>query len=113
MIKQNLIGKTRSEMQEIVRSLKQQKYRADQLFNWIYKKRVTSFNEMTNFSKEFRYQLDNQFQIGQLKMIKISRAPSLFFENYKENKGSLSWPVFGNDSIDLWSVNLSADYFKL
>jgi len=37
-------------------------FRGDQLFDWIYVKRVKSFEEMTNLSKELREKLDDQFQ---------------------------------------------------
>ncbi|RIX50029.1 23S rRNA (adenine(2503)-C(2))-methyltransferase RlmN [Paenibacillus nanensis] len=37
-------------------------FRADQLFDWIYVKRVRSFEEMTNLPKALREKLDEQFQ---------------------------------------------------
>lgn len=37
-------------------------FRGDQLFDWIYVKRVKSFEEMTNLPKELREKLDDQFQ---------------------------------------------------
>ncbi|MFF2887959.1 23S rRNA (adenine(2503)-C(2))-methyltransferase RlmN [Paenibacillus sp. NPDC057967] len=37
-------------------------FRGDQLFDWIYVKRVKSFEEMTNLPKPLREKLDEQFQ---------------------------------------------------
>lgn len=36
-------------------------YRADQLFDWVYRKQVTDFSLMTNLSKEFREKLIGKF----------------------------------------------------
>jgi len=44
-------------------------FRADQLFDWIYVKRVTSFDEMTNLSKQLREKLNEQFQFITLQEI--------------------------------------------
>lgn len=44
-------------------------FRAAQMFDWLYKKRVTSFDEMTNLSKELRMKLAEHFTITTLKPI--------------------------------------------
>lgn len=44
-------------------------FRAQQLFDWLYVKRVTSFEEMSNLSKEMRQKLAEQFRIDPLKEI--------------------------------------------
>ncbi|MCR2804919.1 23S rRNA (adenine(2503)-C(2))-methyltransferase RlmN [Paenibacillus soyae] len=44
-------------------------FRADQLFDWIYVKRVKSFEDMTNLSKGLRQKLDDQFQFVTLSEI--------------------------------------------
>jgi len=38
------------------------KFRAEQIFDWLYVKRVTSFEEMSNLSKELRAKLTEQFE---------------------------------------------------
>jgi 23S rRNA (adenine2503-C2)-methyltransferase len=43
-------------------------YRAKQIFQWIYEKRVDDFNEMSNLSKDFRVLLNEHFEIKKLKM---------------------------------------------
>ncbi len=45
------------------------KFRAGQIFDWLYKKRVTSFEEMTNLSKDLRDKLANDFNLTTLKTI--------------------------------------------
>ncbi|WP_223066474.1 23S rRNA (adenine(2503)-C(2))-methyltransferase RlmN [Paenibacillus caui] len=44
-------------------------FRCSQIFDWIYVKRVNSFEEMTNLSKALRQKLDDQFQFVTLKEI--------------------------------------------
>ncbi|MDQ0217127.1 23S rRNA (adenine(2503)-C(2))-methyltransferase RlmN [Peribacillus cavernae] len=44
-------------------------FRADQVFNWLYKKRVTSFEDMSNLSKSLRDKLESQFTITTLKTL--------------------------------------------
>ena len=54
------------EVENIFNELGEKPYRAKQLFNWLYEKNVDSFSEMTNFSKELRKSLDEQFAISAL-----------------------------------------------
>ena len=45
------------------------KYNATQIFEGIYKKRVSSFDEITNISKELKTFLNNNFEIKYLKVL--------------------------------------------
>ena len=69
--KLQLIGMNLGQMETFMQSIKEPIYRANQLFNWIYKRRVATFDEMTNFSKALRTQLDNTAEIGRVKLIKV------------------------------------------
>ncbi|MGO1759540.1 MAG: 23S rRNA (adenine(2503)-C(2))-methyltransferase RlmN, partial [Mammaliicoccus vitulinus] len=44
------------------------KFRAKQIFDWLYVKRVNAFSEMTNLSKELRDKLVNSFEITTLEV---------------------------------------------
>lgn len=60
------------ELNEIKDWLKEQgekPFRATQIFEWLYEKRVTSFDEMSNLSKELREKLKDQFAITTLKTV--------------------------------------------
>ncbi|AOZ87328.1 23S rRNA (adenine(2503)-C(2))-methyltransferase RlmN [Bacillus xiamenensis] len=60
------------ELHEIKEWLKEQgekPFRATQIFEWLYEKRVTSFDEMSNLSKELREKLKEQFAITTLKTV--------------------------------------------
>ncbi len=63
MIKENLFGKTLSELQKIVVNLGLQKFVAKQLTDWMYKKRVRSFDEMRNLSKAAREKLASKYEL--------------------------------------------------
>lgn len=50
--------------------LGQKKFRAQQVFEWLYAKKVKSFYDMTNINKDLQSQLDNEFVIDFLKLVK-------------------------------------------
>lgn len=54
------------EAQEYFESLGLQKYRARQLYVWLYGRNVDSFDHMTNFSKELRAKLSEEFVLSPL-----------------------------------------------
>ncbi|MGH2567752.1 MAG: 23S rRNA (adenine(2503)-C(2))-methyltransferase RlmN, partial [Bacteroidota bacterium] len=53
-MKKNLKGLSVEELREFVESVGERKYRAGQIFAWLYGKRAQSFEEMTDISKDFR-----------------------------------------------------------
>jgi 23S rRNA (adenine2503-C2)-methyltransferase len=64
MQKQALLGKTLDEMREIVEKLGLPKFTANQITDWIYKKRVKEIGEMSNLSKKARELLSREYNIG-------------------------------------------------
>ncbi len=52
-----------NELQEQIISLGLPKFRAKQIYDWLHKKNVTSFEEMTNISKELIARLNDNFVI--------------------------------------------------
>ena len=59
-----LLGKTPDEIQEIVNGLGLPKFTGKQIVDWIYNKRVTSFEEMSNLSKKSRELLAEHYEVG-------------------------------------------------
>ena len=51
--KVNLLDLTRAQMKELLVSLGEKAFRADQLMKWIYHFGVSDFEEMTNINKVF------------------------------------------------------------
>ena len=59
-----LLGKTLSELQDIALSIGLQKFAGKQLAEWLYVKRATSFDEMSNISLKGREALKARYTIG-------------------------------------------------
>lgn len=51
-----------------------QKFRAKQIWEWLYKKRVISFQEMTSLSKQIRDLLNTHFTLNAVKIHKAERS---------------------------------------
>ena len=56
----NLAGLRLGEIEELTGKMGASKFRAKQIHNWIYVKSVSSIDEMTNLSKDFREELKQQ-----------------------------------------------------
>lgn len=66
----NLLDYTQEEMQEFISP----KFRTKQIYEWIYKKNVNSFDEMKNLPKDLRDNLKENFYIDPLKKIKTEKS---------------------------------------
>lgn len=66
-MKPSIYSLTRQIMQEWVLEQGEKKFRADQIWEWLYRKRVQSFEEMTNLSKDLIAKLNDQFVVNPLK----------------------------------------------
>ena len=66
-MKPSIYSLTRQAMQEWVLEQGEKKFRADQIWEWLYRKRVQSFEEMTNLSKDMIAKLNDQFMVNPLK----------------------------------------------
>ena len=59
----NLLGLSREEISTALAALDVERYRADQIYGWIYAKGETDFEAMTNLSKNLRSRLQDAFRI--------------------------------------------------
>lgn len=59
-----LLGNTLGELKEIAKSLGMPAFTGGQIAKWIYEKRVTSIDEMTNISKQNREKLAAEYEVG-------------------------------------------------
>ena len=69
MTKKNLKGFNLAELQVFVEELGEKKYRAAQLYSWLYAKAAQSFDEMTDISKDFRQVLSQISCISNLQLV--------------------------------------------
>lgn len=61
--RRNLVGLSRAEIFETLSEFSVERYRADQIYSWIYAKGAREFESMTNLSKDLRSRLTESFRI--------------------------------------------------
>ena len=61
--KANLLGLELNELEQLMEEWGQPRFRARQIMLWIYHKRATSFEQMTNLPKLFRAELEERAEI--------------------------------------------------
>jgi 23S rRNA (adenine2503-C2)-methyltransferase len=69
-----LFGKTLDELSVLVLELGLPKFTAKQIADWLYKKEITSIDEMTNLSKVAREKLAAKYSIGLVPSIKVQES---------------------------------------
>lgn len=69
----NIYNLTRDEMEEYFVSHGSKKFHADQLFSWLYEKRISSISEITDIKKEMLDQLSRDFSFSKLKLVQVER----------------------------------------
>ena len=85
----NIYGVTIKELEEYFKSKNEGKFKATQVFEWLYKKRVKSFDEMKNVSKKTIEDLKNDFLIEPLEIITKRNDKDVskyLFRLYDDNK---------------------------
>ena len=65
----NIYGLTLNELEQEIIDLGEKKFKALQIYDWLYKKRVSSFDEMTNLKKELIEKLKNRYSLEPLEII--------------------------------------------
>ncbi len=68
-----LSGMSLEELENLMTEMKATKFRAKQIHNWIYSKSVSSIDEMTNLSKDFREELKQTASVTDTK-IKVKQV---------------------------------------
>ncbi|RUT73059.1 23S rRNA (adenine(2503)-C(2))-methyltransferase RlmN [Ancylomarina longa] len=71
MNKDILLGKTLEELIQIVLDLKLPKFTAKQIADWLYKKDITSIDEMSNLSLKTREIIKEKFIFGNISSTKV------------------------------------------
>lgn len=73
-MKERLFGKTLTELQNLVTELGLPKFAAKQIADWLYKKQVSSIDEMTNLSKKARDLLNEKYEYGLIGYTKVQES---------------------------------------
>ena len=67
----NIYGLTLEEMEDYFISMGSKKFHADQLFTWLYEKRIERYDEVTNIKKELIELLKSSYSIDRLNIVDV------------------------------------------
>ena len=65
----NIYGLSISDLETYFLDIGEKKFKAIQVFEWLYQKRVTSFDEMTNIKKDVLDRLKKNFEIKRVEIV--------------------------------------------
>ena len=92
--KTNLLGLTEAEIRSLLNKINLPNFRANQIWNWIYRSGTVNFNEMTNISRELRYLLSKNFNIWRPKIS----------STHKSQDGTIKWLLKLDDGNEVETV---------
>lgn len=67
---QSIFSITRKELEEYFININEKKFKATQVFEWIYRKNIRNFDDMTNISKDTIDKLKEDFYFNELTIVK-------------------------------------------
>ena len=70
-MKRNIYGIKRSDLEEYFLKIGEKKFKALQVYEWLYQKRVSSFYEMSNIKKDIQEKLDSDFTNEMITITKV------------------------------------------
>jgi 23S rRNA (adenine2503-C2)-methyltransferase len=73
-MKQDIRLIEKNDLTDFFKSIGESKFRAQQVWEWLWKKGAHSFDEMTNLSKDLRQKLDEHFEIRPIKEDLVQRS---------------------------------------
>ncbi len=97
--RKSLIGLNKDDMLEIMQEFGLQKFRAKQVWDWIYKKGISDFAQMTNIAKDTQDKLEQDYIIPRL-TIKTKQV---------SNDGTIKWLLTTPDNQDIEMVYIPED----
>lgn len=87
-MKRNIYGIKRSDLEEYFLKIWEKKFKALQVYEWLYQKRVSSFYEMSNIKKDIQEKLDSDFSNEMITITKVQHdtdAHKYLFHLYDNN----------------------------
>lgn len=96
----NILGLTLPELREAFEAMGEKPYRAEQVFDWLYLKRVDSFEAMSNLSKALRERLLSSYSLS---------LPRIFHEE-RAKDGTIKLLLEMVDGAKVESVLMRYDY---
>ncbi len=69
----NIYDKNLEELEEYFLSINEKKFKAKQLYKWLYQKKITSYDEITDIKKEIINKLKEDLSLEKVSIVKIER----------------------------------------
>ncbi len=73
-LKKDIRSLTKEELRAFFSSIGQQAYRGNQVYEWLWKKSVHSFDDMTNLTKDLRAMLADEYVINHIHVDQMQRS---------------------------------------
>jgi len=70
---ENIYNKTYEGLEEYFLSLGEKKFKANQLYTWLYGKKIKSFDEITDIKKPIIEKLKEDYSIGDIKLVNVEK----------------------------------------
>ena len=78
---------TREDLENYFLSINSKKFHADQLFDWLYVKRVKSFDEVTNIKKEVLEEIKKNYILNNIKIVNVEKDQDVHKYLFELNDG--------------------------
>jgi 23S rRNA (adenine2503-C2)-methyltransferase len=91
-MKEKLFGKTLTELQVVAKNMGMPGFSAKQMADWLYKKNITSIEEMSNLPKKTREELADKYDIGLTTPVKVQES--------KDGTKKYLFPTSGNKYVE-------------
>ncbi len=69
----NIYGKTLEELEDYFVSINEKKFKAKQLYKWLYEKKINNYDEITDIKKEVINKLKEDFLFNKVSLVTVER----------------------------------------
>jgi 23S rRNA (adenine2503-C2)-methyltransferase len=70
---ENIFSYPKEKLEEYFLNINEKKFKAIQVFDWLYKKRCNNIDDWSNIKKEIREKLKNDFSTEKIKIVKVEK----------------------------------------
>ena len=70
---ENIYNMTFESLEDYFLSLNEKKFKANQLYTWLYGKKISSFDEITDIKKPIIEKLKEDYYLGNIKLVNVER----------------------------------------
>ena len=82
---------TLEELQEYFVKLGEKAFRAKQVYQWMHEKLASSYDEMSNISKDLREKLQSQGEYTKLNMVQVQESAKKLSDEFRSAVPELPW----------------------